>query len=368
MASLLLDHTILKVLLSLFVAFIATYIFVPYVVDAAKAKHLYDLPNGRTSHHTEVPRLGGMAIYAGFLISGMIFINISQISYIQYVISGSIIIFFLGLKDDILSISPLQKLLGQLAAATIVIVLGDVILTSTHGFFGLFELGYTARVFLSLFIIILIINAMNLIDGIDGLAAGIGILVVGFFCIWFFLAGQIDLAVFSAALVGALIAFIRYNVFSKKNKIFMGDIGSLTLGFFIAVLIIRFNEINLDQKVPYAIHSAPSVTLGLLIIPLFDTFRVFIIRIVKGTSPFSADKSHLHHELISLGMSHLQATSALLLANLFFMGLVLILQNYMGMHSLFALVFALASVLSLTLTYFVARKKRHHSENHLKAK
>ncbi len=358
MASLLLDHSILKVLLSLGLAFISTFLFIPYVIEAARAKNLFDVPNGRTSHQVETPRLGGMAIYAGFIISGMIFINIVQISYMQYVIAGSILIFFTGLKDDILTVSPQQKLLGQIAAASIVIVLGDVIFTNLHGFFGIFELGYTARVFFSIFVIILIINAFNLIDGIDGLAAGIGILVVGFFCFWFFLVGQIDLAVFSAALVGSLGAFLRYNVFSKKKKIFMGDVGSLTLGFFISVLIIRFNEINPGLDSPYAIHSSPSVSLAILIIPLFDTFRVFVMRIIKGGSPFNPDKSHLHHQLVALGMSHRKAAATLIGVNAFFIALALMLQKVIGMHMLFGVVFLLAVILTSIPTYLIFRKNR----------
>lgn len=363
MASLLLDHTILKVFLSLILAFLLTYLFIPYIVDAARVKHLFDKPNGRTSHQVDTPRLGGIAIFAGFIISGMIFINIMRMGYIQYVIAGSIIIFFLGLKDDILTISPVQKLLGQIVAASIIIVLGDVLFTNLHGFFGIFELGYTARVFFSLFVIILVINAFNLIDGIDGLAASVGLLVVGFFTVWFFLVGQIDLAVLSAALAGALVAFLRYNVFSIKNKIFMGDIGSLTLGLFISVLIIRFNEINLSLQSPYAIHAAPSVTFGILILPLFDTLRVFAIRIIKGQSPFNPDRLHLHHGLLALGMSHRRATATLILVNILFIVLVLLLQQIIGMHSLFLVVFGLATILSFLPTYLYYRKTRLSGTN-----
>jgi UDP-GlcNAc:undecaprenyl-phosphate GlcNAc-1-phosphate transferase len=367
MMSLLLDHAVLKIVLSLFVAFLITYVSIPYIISATRIKHLLDEPNGRTSHQVGTPTLGGMAIFAGFIISVMIFINILRMGYIQYVIAGSIIIFFLGLKDDILTISPLQKLLGQIAAASITIVLGDVLFTNLHGFFGIFELGYTARVFFSLFVIILVINAFNLIDGIDGLAASVGLLAVSFFTVWFFLVNQIDLAVLSAALAGALVAFLRYNVFSKKNKIFMGDIGSLTIGFFISVLIIRFNEINLNSQSPYTIYASPSITFGILILPLFDTLRVFVIRLIKGQSPFSADKMHLHHGLLALGMSHRKATGTLVLVNMLFIALVLLLQN-IGMHTLFFVVFGLATILSFLPTYLYYRKTRLTGKNSTRVK
>jgi UDP-N-acetylmuramyl pentapeptide phosphotransferase/UDP-N-acetylglucosamine-1-phosphate transferase len=140
----------------------------------------------------------------------------------------------------------------------------------------------------------------------------------------------------------------------------MGDVGSLTLGFFIAVLIIRFNEINLTLDSPYAIYAAPSVTFGILIIPLFDTFRVFVMRIVKGGSPFNPDKSHLHHNLVDLGMSHRMAAATLIAANAFFIALVLILQKFLGLHSLFGMVFILAAVLSSIPSYLLMRKNRKH--------
>lgn len=367
MMSSILNPPILLVVLSLFVAFLVTYISIPSIIEVARAKHLFDEPNGRTSHLVSTPTLGGMAIFAGFIISGMIFINISRIGYIQYVIAGSIIIFFLGLQDDILSLSPLKKLLGQIVAVAIIIVLGDVLLTDLHGFLGIHKIGYVSSAFLSLFVIIVTINAFNLIDGIDGLAAGVGILAVGFFGIWFFLVGHIELAVLSAALVGALAAFLRYNVFSKKNKIFMGDIGSLTLGFFVAVLMIRFNEINVGLQSPYAIQATPVVTLGILILPMYDTLRVFTIRVARGHTPFNADKLHVHHKLLALGMSHRRATAMLLLVNILFIVMVLLLQR-IGMHLLFLIVFGLATIISYLPVYLCRKETMLTGKNSTKVK
>ena len=359
--SLVFADPIFLILLSLFVAFLVTYVSIPSIVEVARAKHLFDEPNGRTSHLVNTPTLGGMAIYAGFIISGMIFVNITKIGYVQYVLAGSIIIFFLGLKDDILSLSPMKKLLGQIVAAAIIIDLGDVRFTNLHGFLGIHEIGYITSAFLSLFVIIVTINAFNLIDGIDGLAAGVGILAVSFFGIWFYFVGHIEIAVLAAALGGALMAFFKFNVFSKKNKIFMGDIGSLSLGFFISVMMIRFNEINIDFESPYAIHSSPVVTFGILIIPMFDTLRVFTIRIARGQSPFSADKLHVHHRLISLGISHRRATAILLFINVLFIGMVLLMKD-VGMYWLGLLVIGLALVLSYLPVYLCSEKKTKGGE------
>jgi len=339
------DQPALLLSITLLTAFFITLLSIPSIIEVAIAKHLYDEPNGRTSHTINTPTLGGMAIYAGLIISSMLFVNIERIGYIQYIIAASIVIFFIGLKDDILTIAPLKKLIGQIIAAAIIIDLGDVRFTSLHGFFGIHEIGYLPSALISLFVIIVTINAFNLIDGIDGLASGIGILVVSFFGVWFFLVGHSELSVLSAALVGSLMAFFRYNVFSKKYKIFMGDIGSLTLGFFISVLLIRFNEINIGLQSPYAISSAPVVSFSILILPMFDTLRVFIIRIARGNSPFKADKLHVHHRLILLRKSHIQATSILIAANAGFIIIALLLQN-IGMYWLGLIIVSLALILS----------------------
>jgi len=322
-----LSNPLLLVLLSVATAFVVTYFSIPSIIAVARAKHLYDEPNGRTSHLVSTPTLGGMGIYAGIIIASMIFVDIANMGFIQYIIAGSIVMFFIGLKDDILAIAPFKKLLGQIIAASIIIDLGGIRFTHLHGFMGIGEINYVSSALISLFVIIVTINAFNLIDGIDGLASGIGMLVVGFFGTWFFMVGHHELAVLAASVFGALLAFFRFNVFSRRNKIFMGDIGSLTLGFFVAVLLIRFNEININQNGPWAISAAPVVSFGVLILPMFDTLRVFFIRIFKGKSPFKADKQHVHHRLLALGNTHIRASLILIGFNAFFIAIALLLQN-----------------------------------------
>lgn len=355
----LLNQPFLLIILSAAVAFTVTFFSVPSIVDVARKKHLYDVPNGRTSHIKSTPTLGGMAIYVGLIISTTLFVDITKMTYLQYVIAGSIIIFFIGLKDDILSIAPFKKLLGQLAAAYIIIDLGNVRFTTLHGFLGIYEINYFSSVLLSLFVIIVTINAFNLIDGIDGLASSIGVLVMVFFGTWFYLEGHPQLAIMAAALAGALLAFFRYNVYSVKNKIFMGDIGSLTLGFFVAVLLIRFNEINalLDHNNPMYIEASPVVSFGVLILPMFDTLRVFVVRIYRGVSPFKADRTHLHHVLLDLGASHKQATAILIAANLFFI-LVSLAFHHLGIYWLGLIILSLALILSYVPFYIRNKRKQ----------
>lgn len=347
----------LLVFASFLLAAIITYVAIPTVIDVARAKHLFDEPNGRTSHSHSTPTLGGLAIFTGYVIASMVFINISMIPEVQYVIAGSIIIFFIGLKDDIIAIDPLKKLIGQIIAAGIIIDLGNIRIMSLEGFLGIYEIDYFSSAVLSLFVVIVIINAFNLIDGIDGLASGIGILTSSVFGFWFYLVGEYQLSILAASLVGALGTFFLFNVFGHKNKIFMGDTGSLLLGFFSSVLALKFIELNSFMENEYAMHTAPAIAIGILIVPLFDTLRVFTIRVLKKKSPFQADRQHVHHRLLTLGNNHLQATSILIGANVFFIALVFVLRS-MSIYWLTLIVFMLALILSYIPVLLVRRKQK----------
>jgi len=293
-------------LLTFVVAFAVTYLSVPSIVGVVREKKLFDEPSRRKSHIHKIPTLGGVAIFAGITIASGSFIDFSHdasLSYIpslQYILVASIIIFFLGLKDDILGIAPMKKLFGQIVAGLILIIPGNLRFTSLHGFFefGFLEISYISFVpslLLTLFVIIVIINSFNLIDGIDGLAASVGMLTTVFFGIWFYVSGNEVYSLLSAATFGALLGFFRYNIFSKKYKIFMGDTGSLILGLMMVVQVILFNEKNIGFTSAFTVKSAPAVSFAVLIIPLFDTMRVFIIRMLRGRSPFTADNNHIHH-------------------------------------------------------------------------
>ncbi len=342
------------------VAFIITYISIPPLINVIHEKKLYAVPNGRTSHEKITPTLGGLAIFSGFIISSMIFVKISQIPYIQYILAATIIIFFIGLKDDINGLSPLKKFLGEIIAAGIIIDLGDIRITHLYGFAGITTLNIATSDFLSLFIIVAIINAVNLIDGIDGLASGVGILSSVAFGTWFYLIGKYQLAIMAVAITGALLAFFKYNFFnSKKYKIFMGDIGSLMLGFILSIFAIKFNELNimLNHASPYFINAAPSVSIGILILPVFDTVRVMLIRMAKGQSPFNADKRHIHHYLLEVTGSHQKATFILLGFNVLFIVISFWMRN-LSIDSLLTILILLAGFLSFIPYYIVRRRHK----------
>lgn len=343
------------------VAFIVTYISIPSILNVARLKNLYDIPNGRTSHEKTTPTLGGVAIFAGFIISSLIFLDLQKIPYFQFAMASALIIFFLGLEDDIADLSPLKKLIGEIIAAGIIIDMGGIRIISLHGFLGIYALSHTFSDFLSLFVIVAIVNAFNLIDGIDGLASGVGILASLAFGIWFYLVGHTELAAMAAVLIGALLAFFRFNFFSKSNKIFMGDIGSLLIGFILSILAIKFNAINatLNASSTFFIKAAPSVSIGILIIPIFDTVRVMLIRMMKGVSPFKPDKRHLHHYLLEITGSHQKATLILLAFNVLFIALSFWFRN-LNVGSHVSILIILAGILSF-IPYYIVR--RRHKKN-----
>jgi UDP-N-acetylmuramyl pentapeptide phosphotransferase/UDP-N-acetylglucosamine-1-phosphate transferase len=362
-------HPSLLVIFSLLLAFFIVFVSIPPIVNVAHLKNLYDIPGKRKSHTLATPNLGGIAIFAGITISSGLFIDISGSPEFMQLMIAMIILFFVGIKDDILIIAPAKKLYGEILATVVLVVIGDMRFTSLHGFLGIYEINYITSILLTSFVVIVIINAFNLIDGIDGLASGIGILISLTFGIWFFLIGQINYTIISAALFGALLGFFGYNVFGHSNKVFMGDTGSLILGLVMSLIVIKFNEINVSYSGIYSINSAPAVSFGILMLPLFDTMRVFIIRILNKRSPFASDKNHLHHRMLKLGLSHLGSTILLLSLNLAFIIIAFSFQ-WLGVVLLLALNIMLGLLFTITTEILIQRTKhrvyeqeqtRHHA-------
>ncbi len=314
---------LLYIIASFLIALVVSARTVPTVINVSRQLKLFSIPNGRSATTYTTPTLGGIAIFLGFILGLTLTRNGYILPGLIFIIAGVLIMFFVGLKDDILTLSAGKKLMAQIFVAGMLMVLGHFRLTNLHGFLGFNSISFIPSLLLTGFVFIVFINAFNLIDGIDGLAAGLSILSSSFFGVWFYLSGHFEYAIVSFSLVGSLTGFFFYNVYGKKNKIFMGDTGSLILGTVIAVLVIEFNEFNINPNAPYAILSAPAVSFGVLIYPLLDTLRVFAIRIIQRKSPFSADKNHTHHRLLALGLNHRNATYTILIANVIFTHAVL---------------------------------------------
>ncbi|WP_372950532.1 MraY family glycosyltransferase [Mariniphaga sp.] len=314
-------------ILSFTLAFSIAIIVVPPILRVAHAKKLFDSFNERKIHTQIVPPLGGVGIFLGFVLSTIISTDGYSFDSLKYIIASVILMFFIGLKDDLMDISARKKFVIQIFAAVLLTSLGNFHISNLHGFLGFYEINYAVGTMLTLFVMIAIINAFNLIDGIDGLASGLGMLATFVFGTWFFLSGHIRFSIMAFSLTGSLAGFFLYNVFGKKNKLFMGDTGSLIVGLIVAALVIKFNEFNVVKTVPYAIGAAPVVSFAIIIVPLIDTLRVMTIRLLNGKSPFSADKNHIHHRLLELVPHHLSVTLIILGANIFMIGLALIFNN-----------------------------------------
>lgn len=306
---------------SLFIAaifsFVVVMITIPVIIRVALEKHLMEEPNGRSSHIQKTPSLGGVAIFASVVITFLLATPeaaTSQAVNIHLIIPSLVILFFIGLKDDILVIDPYKKLLAQILAASLAIYFTDIRIGNLFGILGMNEISYVPSFAITLFVIVVIVNAYNLIDGIDGLAAGIGIVAALVFGVYFYLTGIHWATVLSVVLIGSLLAFIRFN-FSKTNKIFMGDSGSLVVGFILSLLAVKFIQHN-EVFNNFYIPNAPTITILILAVPLFDTLRVFTHRIASGIGPFVADRNHIHHFIIDNGFSHLHATLLLSLSSI----------------------------------------------------
>lgn len=344
-------------LAALLTAFTVAYFAIPSVINVAKVKHLFDEPGERASHTTKIPTLGGFGIFAGLIFALSLFIPFGDYPQYKFLLGALIIIFLVGAKDDIIPMSPGKKAIGQLLAALILVILGGVRLNSLDGILGIEELPSWVGVLFSLIIFLAITNSINLIDGINGLSGSIGIITSLFFGVYFFWVGEWGLAIIASALIGSLIAFLKYNI--TPAKIFMGDTGSLIIGLLCSFFAINFIEVSRGN--PQVVSSGIGVAVAVLIVPVFDTLRVLITRMLKGKSPFYPDRTHIHHLLLDFGLSHMKATTVLAIVNIGFIGLALALQGRISSFAMLVIVLALAGIMS-GLLFFVVRKKQEVSE------
>ncbi|GAB2948197.1 MraY family glycosyltransferase [Hymenobacter coalescens] len=327
-------------------AFLVALFAVPSVTYIAHLKNMLDLPNKRTVHAVLTPRLGGVAIFAGFMSALTIFADLGN--GIQQLLAGCIVLFFVGLKDDLVSISPAKKLVGQLLATGIVMFMADIRITSFQGIMGIHELPIGISYAFTFLAIAGITNAINLIDGLDGLAGSIVIIIVSTFGYYFFRYGGQAFSNYvfvSVCVIGGMLGFLRYNF--HKATIFMGDTGSLLCGFIVSVLTIQFIEMGVHTNLPFD-SANPSVAVGILFVPLFDTIRVFTVRVLNGTSPFTPDKNHIHHRILAMGFQQISTVLLLALLNLV---VVLFVINFAEQGNTILIVALLA--FSLLLSVFL---------------
>jgi UDP-GlcNAc:undecaprenyl-phosphate/decaprenyl-phosphate GlcNAc-1-phosphate transferase len=343
-----------NILLGTAIAFVITFAAIPIIIQVSNAKKLFDHPDERKIHISPIPSLGGLGIFAGFILACLFTINLSNEPNFQYFFAASLVIFFLGLKDDILVLSPIKKFFGQLLAAFLIVYKGGLVIQSMHGFMGVNELPNNFSVFFTYLTLIVIINSFNLIDGVDGLAGSLGLMTSLVFGIYFARIGDMQYATMAFCLGGSIIAFLIFN--HSPAKIFMGDTGSLLIGMINAIMVIHFINIAGTPGTLLPVETSPALGFAILMVPLFDTLRVFALRILSRRSPFSPDRNHIHHLLIDNGMSHSMITYACVIANIIFIGIA----YYFRFINCTALILALVGLASLLtgILFYTSRVRK----------
>lgn len=296
-----------QILIGGILAFAITFYSIPVIIKVANEKKLYDVPDDKRKIHTSpVPSLGGLGIFIGFTISLLLTVSfLAEAAEFQYYLAAFLVIFFVGIKDDILILSAGKKFLGQLIVSAILIFKGNLLITGMHGLLGVHDLPVMAQYFLTVFAVVVIINAFNLIDGVDGLAGTIGLITSLVFGTFFLVNGNVPYALLGYTFAGSIVAFLCFNF--NPAKIFMGDTGSLLIGLVNSILVIKFIETG-NTYTAFPVEATPAVGFGILLLPLMDTLRVFGMRIFKGKSPFSPDRTHIHHLLLDRGFNHRSVT------------------------------------------------------------
>jgi UDP-N-acetylmuramyl pentapeptide phosphotransferase/UDP-N-acetylglucosamine-1-phosphate transferase len=308
-------------------SFVICFMIIPVIIKYSLEKNLVDIPGRRKIHKKITPSMGGIAIFLGFSIASLIWIDISQWKNIRYILIALLVVFFIGVRDDLVPLKPHLKLLGQVLAAGILIFLFDLRLKSFYGFLGIDDVPLLVSYLITLFTMVVITNSFNLIDGLDGLAGFIAAIALLAFGTWFFLAGDTTYAILAFGMMGSITAFLVFNW--EPSEVFMGDTGALVIGMTLAIFAIHFIDynFNLPASHPYRFTGSIAPAIGILIVPLTDTLRIFLIRVTRRQSPFTPDKSHVHHSIMRLGLSHKGTTLVLGLFQCLFIGTCLLLGN-----------------------------------------
>lgn len=356
---------------------------IPRIVIVAKMKRLFDETNARKVHKGAIPRLGGLSFFPAAIFSfafmlGMRYYYGYEVALdlqgnllleFLFVMSGMLILYFVGMVDDLVGVGYRNKFVAQIAAAACM-VFGEVTVFDMQGLLGVYRLPVPVDAILTVLFVVLVVNAFNLIDGVDGLCSGLGTIILTVLGAFFLYYGLFVYAMFAFGMVGVLIAFFQYNVLGTRLKIFMGDTGSLTLGYMISFLGLKF--VNLENTTFIALHlnSTLAILLGLLFVPIFDTCRVFVSRISRGRSPFYPDKNHVHHKLLQLNRTHLQSTGILLLVEVGFIVLNFVLAEFGGLNINWVLLvdIALGIGVNMTLNHMIARFGRELGEHEVMQK
>lgn len=308
------SNLLVFIILSL-LSLMVTAVFYPYVLRYARHFNVVDNPDARKLHRQPVPVMGGVAVYAGILAGCLVMSLLVSGASVRWSIMAFTIMLLLGVWDDMKNLPAILRLLVQFGIVGFYIGFTGHYIRSLYGVFGIYELSPWVGIPLSLVAGAGTINAINMIDGVDGYSSGYGIISCACFAVIFFFTGNMVWAALAVIVASALIPFFIHNVFGKRSKMFIGDGGTMMLGFM--MVIFEFGVLSSHRGSEFEARGIGPVALVLavLCIPIFDTLKVMTMRMARGQSPFKADKNHLHHLFIDMGFSHLGATISILSIN-----------------------------------------------------
>ncbi|HEX8060731.1 MAG TPA: MraY family glycosyltransferase [Cyclobacteriaceae bacterium] len=335
-------------------AFLVSFIILPVIIKYSLAKNLLDVPGRRKIHKKVTPSMGGIAIFGGFLMSVFVWMDFAQWENIHYLLASLFLVFLLGVRDDIVPFRASHKLYGQIVAV-VILLFSSIQISSLYGFLGINEIPTPLAYFLTALTVLFVTNSFNLIDGLDGLAGSIAIVALLSFGIWFFLAGDFLFSLISFSMVGGILAFVIYNW--EPSEIFMGDTGAMVIGMTLGALAIHFMSVNNSLADGDAIKFSATIAgaASFIIIPLCDTVRIIILRVSKRQSPFSPDKSHIHHAIMRMGMKHAQTAVILGTVNALFIVGVFAFRSFRDEYVLTGMI-VVAFILSFILDRLIIRK------------
>lgn len=342
----------INILGAFFVSLMITLISIPKIIRVSHRKQLMDVPGYRSLHFKKIPTLGGVAMYFALVISYSIFSSEINYNY-SFFLSSITILFFVGLMDDLLVVAPDKKLYAQIISSLLIIFGSGIQIFTLGGLFGVFALPFWLSVLFTVFVFIILNNAFNLIDGIDGLAGSVGVIISLAFVIIFYRLYDYAAGTLAVAVLATLLGFLKYNL-SDRYKIFMGDTGSMVIGFILTFLLIRFLYISAQPN--YYLNTAPIIGLCIFVIPIIDTASVIVIRLLHKKHPLKPDKNHIHHQLVYLGLNHKQSSVIIALINLVFIIIAFVFRRIDV--NLFFLLFLILSISFVTFIHYLVYKKK----------
>ncbi len=284
------------------------------VVKLAVKYNIVDKPGKRKLQKTPVPVLGGVAVFCGVAVGLIVASCFTDLHAMRLVVPVMAVMLLTGLMDDRFGLSPWLRLAIEIGMVSCLVFFGGFCIDDFHGLGGVYGIPFRVAFPLTVFAAVGIVNAINLIDGVNGLSSGFCVMASILFGVFFYTVGNVPMVLLAGVSAGALIPFFFHNVFGRKSRMFIGDSGTLAMGIVMSVFVCEVLQHDAAYVVDNRIGLIP-FTLAVLCIPVFDTLRVMLTRMWRHTSPFHADKTHLHHMFIALGCSHPMTTVAILTLN-----------------------------------------------------